>query len=44
MDDAMLVALRQVDKPAVRALLQCYKEHETFLANDVPKDFRRKIF
>jgi hypothetical protein len=44
MDGAMLVALRQVEKCAVRALRQAWKEHETFLARDVPKDFRRKIF
>jgi hypothetical protein len=44
MDGAMLLALRQVEKRAVRAPRQAWKEHETFLANDVPKDFRRKIF
>jgi hypothetical protein len=44
MDGAMLVALRQVEQRAVRALRQSWKEHETFLANDVPKNFRRKIF
>jgi hypothetical protein len=44
MDDAMLVALRQVDKRAVGASRQGWKVHETFLASDVPKDFRRKIF